>query len=1036
MIHLRFHRRGPSNPTSPASDRISWDPTALPSLNLHLTPDEGVPAPDIRPRSAASLTYAHANPPVLPPISRVVSSDIAWSPGGQDSEQKPAEDAKPRDDSKYLPKSPHAEQSSFLSGLALRSHRREQAVNNSPTSQREALNAPTDSTSTVLPTSGKASGSVKSSWSFASPTDSQNAPPTGRDHSKAKKTLPFLKNPVSSLLLRRKTNQTPPHLSLPLPNRREEPTYDPRIRGTRVHDFSAPRPWKPIVQPANVGNEPANYAASHGPFMPDRAPPVPPKDAPPASNRLSCSHSKSLFENPPVQCVETKIKEETNQWEKSSPVRSNTSMSRNVSATSAKGSFSAIPRHMKSTSSRFSFDMIGAAEQEKILEERHRQRQQDRRSDVPGVRRDSRFDEFDDDAFDYDAMNYDDDGLEERIPGVNADYEEDFCNEVDDPDNDQENFAGFSFQRSDPTSSLTTPHSTGVVPTPRDASGHMIGEAETGESIGSDQCQESSEYTLRKTYSVDSSTGLGIQELQPVMEHPGPVIPQVPAPRPDEKIQLSKDDELYFNDGLIHDFDGEGDGSAFDESIFDLNDTDQYGRPIPGMFASALAQRAAPLDTEQRESDITSRHSAQSTASQSTAHTSLSAGAQSESVNPQVEAGVPQVTEPQVPESQAPEPQAPEQASSNVDTNALAAYQAALAAATYKAAASGKFRRDFSPDPPTERTITSPTILESSEPQSDTIDDDPLAGYEDEDEDEFSTGLDDYELDDDYITAEANASVLANDFDGWYGQEFGFYSAPVPQSSHVHGLLSEKNLYQYSSGGYFGPSGINHSISGRLVSREPNLTPITERSEYSNRNSLMSTGWPQVPTSGGTIQSPGLTQLAMMTDDQDMSLAGLLRLRSKAWGGSQVSLTSSREGSPFDRNDGSSALSQELSGISLAPGRNSAFSYYSQDSTGPGSNPDSPTLTLAIPNVSTNSIPSLAASSGLAASMITAPGFSPLTCSTPFPPLSEVEEPTCTETTGKSAQMPIDDVVSAGGAFSKHRSCKGHRHNKSSASVS
>jgi len=93
--------------------------------------------------------------------------------------------------------------------------------------------------------------------------------------------------------------------------------------------------------------------------------------------------------------------------------------------------------------------------------------------------------------------------------------------------------------------------------------------------------------------------------------------------------------------------------------------------------------------------------------------------------------------------------------------------------------------------------------------------------------------------------------------------------------------------------------GVHRSASGRVVSREPNLTPITERSEYSNRNSLMSLA---VPGHGfGTpIQSPGLAQLAMMADygTDDMSLSALMKLRSKAWGTSQASITSSREGSP------------------------------------------------------------------------------------------------------------------------------------------
>ncbi len=150
---------------------------------------------------------------------------------------------------------------------------------------------------------------------------------------------------------------------------------------------------------------------------------------------------------------------------------------------------SALPRHMKSTSSRFSFDMIGAAKQEKLLEERHRQRAAERLTPDPRDPRDSSFDEYDED-FDYDAM-MEDDGLEEMIPGVNADYEDeedileeefeggDLEAEMEDPDNDQENFAGFVFQRSNPPSSITSPHTPGMLATPRDATGRVIGYALT-----------------------------------------------------------------------------------------------------------------------------------------------------------------------------------------------------------------------------------------------------------------------------------------------------------------------------------------------------------------------------------------------------------------------------------------------------------------------------------------------------------------------------------------------------------------------------
>ncbi|KAI0407097.1 hypothetical protein F4802DRAFT_555700 [Xylaria palmicola] len=1055
MLHRRFHKRTPSNPASPVLDRAAWDTTVLQPAQL--IPTDGVPAPDVRPRSSTSLPFAQAqaqpssqalrdqNPPVLPPITRVVSTDSVQSAHSQSLGQNV--DQKSPDDPKPLPRSPHNEQSGFLGGLALRNYRREQGTMNQPS----AANLPLPTSNGKTPAAVNTAKAVSSFVSGKRPPGTRMAsepcvvinPPVPRDPSKAKKGLPFLKNPMSTLLLRRKTSQNIPDLSLPLRNKGEESTYDPRIKGTLVHDFSAPRPRKPIVQSSHVGSEPTNAGDGNqqynSPRIPPTAPPVPPKDDRARSSRTSSVYSKghstdatlnkSAKNMSGAQLAGARVEEDNLQSRSSSAALSKAAMSRKVSVASAKSSFSAIPRHMKSTSSRFSFDMVGQAEQEKLLEERHRQRQQDKISGVAGDRRDSRFDEFDEDAFDYDAMDYDD-GLEERIPGVNADFDDDEggLDGADDPDNDQDNFAGFVFQRSDPSSSLTSPHSAGLLPTPRDDYGNAIGYAQTGPTPRIEQYPGSSLNLVAESCPIqipdgEATTGLGIEGLQPVMQSPGLTMEQSEASRTKEKAHLSKDDELYFDDGLIHDFDGEGDGSTFDESIFDINDTDQYGRPIQGMFANALAQRNAALEMKKRESDMTSRLSSQSVVSHSTAHTSLSADMRSKTMDGQEEADAYQVFQ----------TQGAEQALPSVGE---IGYQNALAAAVHKATASGKFRRDSSPDQPAGLTITSSSTSGSSH-SPDAVNEDPLADYENDDyeyDDSFLAGIDDYELDDDAIIAEANASALANDADDYYGEEFGFYSAPLPQPGHAQSVLSEKNLYQYSHGGYFGPSGVSRTFSGRAVSREPNLTPITERSEYSNRNSVMSIGWPQGSNSGGAIQSPGLAQLAMATEDTDMSISGLLRLRNRAWGGSQASLASSRDGSPYDRIGATSPLGQELGASGLGRGRkNSTFSIYSQDSTGAGSDNGSPTLTMAMANVPTNSIPSLAMSPSSMASPVAAPLFSPLVGPTAFPPLSEVDEPGSPESicppTNENT-IPIVDVPS------KQRPSIGHKHTGSAGSVS
>jgi len=1103
MVHLRFHRRAPSNPTSPVTDRSSWDTSALQPTQL--IPDDGVPAPDIRPRSSNSAPYAFTHghgqqpssqpqphpqrdqyPPVLPPITRVVSADSALSISLDNLDLDERVDVKAQDDSKPLPRSPFSEQSGFIGGLALQNYQREQAaVLSQAPPQRGSINVPATSASgspISMPGSDNSKFAppakpIKAVPSFVSPTDLQNAPPTGKrppgsrlktepatlsnppaaqEPSKAKKGLPFLKNPMSTLLLRRKTSQAAPDIALPLHNQPEK-EYDPRIKGTRVHDFSAPRPRRTVVQPSNATKSEAPDVVSgqasqyHKSPASAEAPPVPPKDDHVKSSRTSSSHSKGPFVDSatgqPFQEAssgaqfgeELKGKEGTQQRKRSIAL-SRIAMSRNGSGASGKSAFSSIPRHMKSTSSRFSFDMIGAEEQERVLEERHRQRQQDKMLNG-STNRDSRFDEFDEDAFDYDGMDYDD-GLEEKIPGVNADLddEEDF-EAANDPDNDQDNFAGFVFQRSDPTSSLTSPHSAGPLPTPRDINGQVIGYAKTGETPGETpgfeqylgQFIDNPDVRIPdNTHNDDIPAGLGIQGLERAAETAGTNDVES-KPTIDGRPPLSKDDELYFNDGLIHEFDGEGDGSTFDESIFDMVDTDQYGRPIPGLFANALAQRNSVLGAKKRESDMTSRLSAQSAVSQSTGHTSLSVDMRHKSLDGREDIDTFHMPQTQDIQQPIPGPQG----------NSVAAYQAALAAAAHQAAASGKFRRDSSPPPPTDLTITSPTASGSSHSHSHSHSEAIHESIDDyEYDDGFTTGLDDYDMDDDAIIAEANASALANDSDGWYGQEFGFYSTPISQAGHHSSSRNDGNLYQYSNGGFFGPTGVVRSTSGRVVSREPNLTPITERSEYSNRNSVMSMAWPQGLNSGSsTIQSPGLAQLAMMAEDHDMSLSSLLKLRNKAWGGSQASLTSSREGSPYDRNGATSPLGQEPTGMSITTGRkNSAFSLYSQDSTGPESDAGSPTITMAIPNLPSNAIPPLNMSSSpnsiSAAPLGNLPVFSPLMGAMSFPPLSEVEEPSSPENTSKPAQCFSGGTAPTVGVPSKQRPGVGHRHRGSAGSVS
>ncbi|KAK3370948.1 hypothetical protein B0T24DRAFT_627422 [Lasiosphaeria ovina] len=1058
LSHLRFHRRAPSNPPSPLPDQSpSWETAAL---HEHpQTVQDVSPRPETRPRSANSSQM----PPTLPPIARVASADPDLSPPLRDSFR---DDIRPvSQGSRFSPtQTPYdSGNTGFIGGVALQNYRRNtqgaqrpESTGNQPmqlpeshisrakpppppintgfVAARPALaanNRPSKSTSFVAPTDLQqsyvgAAGKRPSGTRLASEPATTAAPTPGPETQKGKKGLPFLKNPMSTLLMRRRTGQNAPDVQpLPVP---AEPSYDPRIRGTRVHDFSAPRPKRVTSstdavassfikpdptrdsdrRPAVPERSEPNGLAQHPPFDPntkptpeptlDRkesfakssdgsygstvqdvvslggerrpveqpVPPVPPKDASSSIRSPSSATSRPTSTAPSARL------------HSSASARTNKSRFSASGVSTRDSVLSSVPKHMKSTSSRFSFDMIGSANQEKILEERHRQREQDKKTtDVVTGQRDSRFDEFDDDAFDYDAM-MDDDGLEERIPGVNADLEEeeeeeDYFEEEADPDNDQENFAGFVFQRSNPASSLASPHSPGMLATPRDSNGKVIGFAMTKDTTPELPSSTSPiffhEHPVAPGKQDDSAvSGLGILGPSDAAQS----VPNGELFRPSYQISpadsqpaaKTRPDDLYFDDGLADELAFVHDGTVFDESIFDINDTDKYGRPIPGAFAQAQEAMRSAQQNHKRDSDVDSGLPRQSGVSESTAHTSMTVGPRNLPTATEVQEL--SLSPKQIPDE--PEPAASVQGQDLI-------YQAALAEAAQKAAASGKFRRSSSPPLPAQLTITSPT--DSSESLRHSNPDDSLDNYED---DPFANDFDDYELDDEAIIAEANADALASDADGFYGQEFGFYSAPAPQPHHGqthHGsapsgppaALSAENLYQYANGGYFGPAGqgVNRSTSGRVVSREPNLTPITERSEYSNRNSIMSLALPPaIGSDGGRnsvgMQSPGLAQLALMSDDDNMSLSALLKLRSKAWGGSQVSLPNSREGSPRSDFGGGAAPGDSASpppygsgsGILGPPAniisgtghtrKNSAFSIWTNSDAGSG--PGSPTLTM------------------------------------------------------------------------------------------
>ncbi|KAK3293652.1 uncharacterized protein B0H64DRAFT_426197 [Chaetomium fimeti] len=963
LSHLRFNRRGPSNPTSPLPEQApGWDATVAQREHPQQRPRDVSPRPDARPRSP--------NPPTLPPITRVAStgSDHFFTPHddtpppSQDAHQPPARAGYDEDN-----------KAGFIGGVALQNYRKAVRVPQSsqapqgpsngmtmagqvPGNQLSRAKPPPPPINTGVTARRTVQGNkqTKPSW-FSTPTDLQGPGGAGKrpagtrlisepalvpaaEPQKGRKGLPFLKNPMSSLLRLRATT--------------------PRIKGTRIHDFSAPRPKKTVsgdaasttkqeaispVSRSGDRGESGPPSFGEGPVVCSPAEPAQgaidlpkhsqngdsqlgPEGRRPSSSTVRPRQSTSLAPPNDGSSVHTSSSGASRRTQTATrPPTASTSIKTTASRQLSKSDMSrgnsvasAVPKHMKSTSSRFSFDMIGAAEQERVLEERHRQREQDKKaSGDPG---DARFDDFDED-FDYDAM-MDDDGLEERIPGVNADYEYDDYGEglddnleadLDDPDNDQENFAGFTFQRSNPVSSLASPHTPGMVATPRDAAGNVIGFATTKDTTPTAESPMFPGH-LHVPKEEDSLAAPDESIYRP--SDPPAATAQQPALR-------SEHDDIYFDDGLADELDFEHDGTVFDESIFDNNDTDRYGRPIPGAFAQAKeamqsAHQQQQQQVQQQQGDEGAEAEQQQPPSREPdlASTTLSQPAVVDAANqpsPSINAQQPPVREMDdevSPPKDSPEPEADPEGQD-------LAYQAALAAAAQIAAASGKFTRSASPE---ALAALGDAPL------------DELAGYEDDGGDgyvddyaidDLGDNFDDFDFDDEAIIAEANASALANDSDGFYGQEFGFYSAPLthqPHNNNNHhqpstaagttatpsGVLTSENLFQYANGGFFGPAsaGLDRSTSGRVV-REPNLTPITERSEYSNRNSVMSFTLPPAIGNGGSernsITSPGLAQLALLppdADDLNMGMSALMKLRSRAWGGSQPSLVSSREGSP------------------------------------------------------------------------------------------------------------------------------------------
>ncbi|KAL9106413.1 MAG: hypothetical protein Q9227_008555 [Pyrenula ochraceoflavens] len=715
---------------------------------------------------------------------------------------------------------------------------------------------------------------------------------------KSNKTKLNLLNPMSLLARRRSSQQGIDHKveedelrvsSLAVPAIPED--YDPRIRGKIVHDFSKPRPRKNFSSPAaetsiisssrvnpkkgqasyragdlsrhEAGSENAVRSTEHAPMFkehfnddvktlrpessgylqnialasmkhPDQESLPVPAFARNLPTRLPAHEDKPLPEPPPglPKLPKDSSKPPSQTREVSPPPQKITkvpSRSQKSPPPDQSISQSALPKHMKSTSSRFSFQLgSGASTQEKILEENYKLKEANRKAQA----RDSVAEEGEDDDF----ANYDfdeDDGLEERIPGINADADDDDSVE----DIPQNSLGSFNFTPAIlPTGvSPTVTDATDLISqsTPRDEQGQAIGFAYTKTSPLSPKPRVAELSKFDKTTSLN---GLGITSND-----------RLHTPSHEKDTQPFKpdqfaDDDMYFDDGFITDVQLQNSSEGFDETIFD--DDSGRIRDIPAQNEARLAE----VLRAQKNPDI------------------LSDSGADERLR-------------DVP---------PTEQTSGLTEGNLEAFHNALAFAASEAANAERFNQRNSASEASGNSV-------EQEARSNMRDSGPGLTS---DESHFSPNAtrlnvedldDDYDLndnlDDDAIIAEANAEVLENDDDGFYGQEFGFYAR-----AHSKGSSEMVN------GGYFGPRGIetvHRSHSAKANFQEPSLTPITERSEWSHRNSLASLHALGVPQSAQSLPSPALANLLEMGSlDEDMSFEALMRLRRGAWGGSQTSLHS------------------------------------------------------------------------------------------------------------------------------------------------
>lgn len=632
-----------------------------------------------------------------------------------------------------------------------------------------------------------------------------------------------------------------------------------------------------------------------------------------------------------------------------------------------------LPAHFDSSASRFSFQWGGPDShlQEKLLEERHKAKQA-QAAMAAKMRQDEEDWVEDDDYDDLDDNNYDDDGFDDGFSmpeGLGGGLSNSILasSTLDPPKMKDDNPLGaqdiieaqrMALRSNPPSPADYSPASldSRSLRAPSVASGRpSVDVRPSFERQGSSLSISRSAEREARTGSTSEGTNGDVDSTRLDVSHDQSATRSSPLAA--TRAQ-ALDDDLYFDDGLIEDPGDEDDTANFDESQFDDPSHPLYERrPVSQAPTNLQAQQQSGMPQSQRASveqmsDVSEQQRVTSLQSNARPFSGFSEQYGHSS-----------------------------RKSHMSDFDNLDAYHGALASATAQAFAAGRFERKDSVDiaggdalmdkdgnvqrRSADSSLTSeadrsskPSALDSSahstaqdenrssqstafsptQPQGPFSDDTSSTsprnafsaynglridstgpGFEFEPE-SYTFGIDcDFDgIDEnDPMIAAANAEALANDDEGEYGREFGFYAAPPPSAGLPNGNYMRKEDDDipdssddgsdagYSNGGYFGPKGID--LVGRQKSiREPNLTPITERSEYSTRNSCISLfGLPSSavtsqqglalapispvpPGSSGPAPSPGLAQLARLSpfgwEEDEMSLEKLMKLRRGAWG--------------------------------------------------------------------------------------------------------------------------------------------------------